>query len=52
MTTFTTRQWIEESKPILRVVHDNDGDWQFLTSKWKVVKYEDTWIVKTNSNIG
>ena len=28
---FTTRQWIEENKPILRVVHDNDGDWQFLT---------------------
>lgn len=29
--TFTTRQWIEEQKPILRVVHDDDGDWQFLT---------------------
>lgn len=32
MTTFTTRQWLDEKKPILRVVHDNDGDWQFLTS--------------------
>lgn len=31
LTTFTTRQWIEEQKPILRVVHDNEGDWQFLT---------------------
>ena len=31
LTTFTTRQWLEECKPILRVVHDNDGDWQFLT---------------------
>jgi hypothetical protein len=31
LTTFTTRQWLEEQKPILRVVHDNDGDWQFLT---------------------
>ncbi|MFC3161558.1 protein of unknown function [Chryseobacterium arachidis] len=31
LTTFTTKQWLEESKPILRVVHDNDGDWQFLT---------------------
>ncbi|WP_293946979.1 MULTISPECIES: DUF4262 domain-containing protein [unclassified Sphingobacterium] len=31
MTAFTTRQWLEESKPILRVVHDHDGDWQFLT---------------------
>ena len=28
---FTTRQWIEENMPILRVVHDDDGDWQFLT---------------------
>ncbi len=31
LTTFTTRSWLEEQKPILRVVHDNDGDWQFLT---------------------
>lgn len=31
LATFTTRQWLEEQKPILRVVHDNDGDWQFLT---------------------
>ena len=28
---FTTRQFLEENKPILRVVHDGDGDWQFLT---------------------
>jgi len=28
---FTTRQWLEDRKPILHVVHDNDGDWQFLT---------------------
>lgn len=28
---FTTRQWLELDKPILRVVHDKDGDWQFLT---------------------
>jgi len=31
LTTFTTRQWLDEKKPILRVVHDIDGDWQFLT---------------------
>jgi hypothetical protein len=31
LTIFTTRQWLEEQKPILRVIHDNDGDWQFLT---------------------
>ena len=28
---FTTKQWLEFKKPILRVVHDTDGDWQFLT---------------------
>jgi hypothetical protein len=31
LTTFTTRQWLDENKPILRVFHDYDGDWQFLT---------------------
>jgi len=31
LATFTTIQWIEQHKPILSVVHDNDGDWQFLT---------------------
>lgn len=28
---FTTRQWLDLNKPILRVMHDIDGDWQFLT---------------------
>lgn len=28
---YTTRQWLEFGKPILRVVHDTEGDWQFLT---------------------
>jgi Domain of unknown function (DUF4262) len=32
LTTYTTRQWLEEQKPILSVVHDEDGDWQFLTN--------------------
>jgi Domain of unknown function (DUF4262) len=31
LAIFTTRQWLSENKPILRVVHDEDGDWQFLT---------------------
>jgi hypothetical protein len=31
LAVFTTRQWIELNKPILRVIHDSDGDWQFLT---------------------
>ncbi len=28
---FTTRQWLDHNQPILHVIHDNDGDWQFLT---------------------
>ena len=31
LAIFTTRQWLELRKPILRVVHDHNGDWQFLT---------------------
>jgi hypothetical protein len=31
LATFTTRQWLDEKKPILLVVHDMNGDWQFLT---------------------
>jgi hypothetical protein len=31
LAIFTTRQWLERPRPILRVVHDHDGDWQFLT---------------------
>ena len=31
LTTFTTRQWLEENKPIIHVIHDEEGDWQFLT---------------------
>lgn len=31
LSIFTTRRWLEENKPILRVIHDYDGDWQFLT---------------------
>lgn len=28
---FTTREWLENDEPIVRVVHEEDGDWQFLT---------------------
>jgi hypothetical protein len=31
LAVFTTRQFLELNKPILRVVHDFEGDWQFLT---------------------
>lgn len=30
---FTTKQWLEKGKPILHVIHDNDGNWQFLTGE-------------------
>jgi hypothetical protein len=33
LAIFTTRQWLENRKPILRVVHDEDGEWQFLTGE-------------------
>ena len=28
---FTTKEFLEENKPIVRVTHDQNGDWQFLT---------------------
>jgi len=28
-TVFTTRSIVEDREPILRVYHDQDGDWQF-----------------------
>ena len=31
LAVFTTRQHLTKNKPILRVVHDEEGDWQFLT---------------------
>ena len=31
LATFTTRQWLELNKPILQVIHEQSGDWQFLT---------------------
>ncbi|MGE3801724.1 MAG: DUF4262 domain-containing protein [Candidatus Kapaibacterium sp.] len=31
MGVFTTRQHLEEGKAILMVLHDEEGDWQFLT---------------------
>lgn len=30
---YTSRQWLEEGKPILMVLHDEEGDWQFLTGE-------------------
>jgi hypothetical protein len=40
---FTLRQIIEEDKPILRVTHDEEGDWQFLTGD--IIMQEDMLIV-------
>lgn len=31
LAVFTTCQWLLQNKPILHVVHDEEGDWQFLT---------------------
>jgi len=31
LAVFTTRQWLDLQQPILHVVHNKDGDWQFLT---------------------
>ncbi len=31
LRVFTTKQYLELGKPILKVVHDKEGDWQFLT---------------------
>lgn len=31
LATFTTQQWIDDRKPIIHVIHDTDGDWQFFT---------------------
>ncbi|MGB4775111.1 MAG: DUF4262 domain-containing protein [Daejeonella sp.] len=31
LSVFTTRQHLELNSPILCVIHDQDGDWQFLT---------------------
>jgi hypothetical protein len=30
LAVFTTRSIVFEGQPILRIVHDSDGDWQFL----------------------
>lgn len=31
LSVFTTRQWLELNEAIKLVIHDYDGDWQFLT---------------------
>lgn len=38
---FTTKQWLELDKPILRVVHEFDGDWQFLTEEFLNIETEE-----------
>ena len=30
---YTTKQWLKQQAPILRVLHDHDGDWQFHTDE-------------------
>jgi hypothetical protein len=31
LAVYTTRQHLELNKPIIHVVHDSEGEWQFLT---------------------
>jgi hypothetical protein len=52
---FTTRQWLELDQPILRVVHDYDGDWQFLTGDQlpedgRVVAFEEVLLKDSSLN--
>lgn len=48
LAVFTTRQFIEMNKPILDVIHENDGDWQFLTGDQFI---EDIKIVGLNEMV-
>ena len=41
---FTTRFVIKEKSPILKVYHDDDGDWQFI-GKETNLKEEDAMVV-------
>lgn len=54
LTTFTTRGWLDENQPILRVVHNHNGDWQFLTADpmpedIRIVALEE--LVKSDSSL-
>jgi len=42
LAVFTTPKWTDEKAPILRVIHDEDGDWQFFTEE---VDYDDGKVV-------
>ena len=46
---FTTKQFLSENKPIVRVTHDEDGDWQFLTNE---AELKDAKIVSLEFIIG
>ena len=41
---FTTKTIVYEKNPILRVIYDNDGDWQFLDGQ-KDLKVEDAMLI-------
>ena len=41
---FTTKTIVYEKNPILRVICDNDGDWQFLDGQ-KDLKVEDAMLI-------
>ena len=41
---FTTKAIVYDKNPILRVIYDNDGDWQFLDGQ-KDLKVEDAMLI-------
>jgi len=54
VAVFTTRQYLELGRPIIHVVHDFDGAWQFLTGDQmpediKIVCFED--IIKSDTTL-
>lgn len=42
LCVFTTSQFVDDNAPILHVVHEKDGDWQFLT---KEVDFENAKLI-------
>lgn len=46
---FTNKQWMEDGHPVLHVVHDEYGDWQFLINDPALI--EDGRIVSLNQMV-
>lgn len=44
---FTTKKVLKEGNPIIRVIHEQDGDWQFLGDEHNLQE-EDAMVVSLN----